>query len=154
MDKNVRQVRINELHIIYELEKSAFTPMNYPLFVLRQFYDLLPELFLVAVDKTDSILGYTLGGINLDNNQAWILSLAINQNYQGQGIGYSLSQKLIEKIHNKGMKNIFLTVHPENNSAIMLYKKLGFQGHEKTMDYYGDGKPRLVMVLQFDKNAK
>ena len=41
----IRQVFKEELEKISELEKSVFEPMNYPLFVLRQFYDLMPDCF-------------------------------------------------------------------------------------------------------------
>ena len=147
----IRQVRKAEIDAVYDLEKVAFQPINYPYFVLRQFYDLMPELFLVAVDKSDDILGYTQGGVNVENGTGWILSLATKESCRGRGIGALLSQKVIDLLQLKGVKNIFLTVHPENTAATSLYNRLGFIIHSRVADYYGDGEPRLVMELPHSK---
>ena len=144
----IRQVLKEELEKISELERSVFEPMNYPLFVLRQFYDLMPDLFLAATTDTDEIVGYTLGGIDIENKQGWILSLLTNPEYQGKGIGYSLSKKLVEIFRKKEMKRVLLTVHPKNKPALELYYKLGFELKELIKDYFGDESPRYVLELK------
>lgn len=143
----IRQVKQPEIADVYELEKNIFQPINYPQFVLKQFYDLMPELFLVAVNEKEEIIGFTQGGVNIEEKKGWILSLAIKETVRGNGIGSLLSQKVIELLKSKSMNRIYLTVHPENKSAIGLYNKLGFKIHENVMNYYGDGEPRLVMEL-------
>jgi ribosomal-protein-alanine N-acetyltransferase len=148
MNTIIRQVKKHEIQDVYNLEKNVFQPINYPLFVLRQFYDLMPDLFLVAVDEENEIIGYTQGGINIDKKEGWILSLATNQNSRGKGIGRLLSQKVIELFRSKRIDRILLTVHPGNLPATHLYKKMGFEVHEKIENYYGDGELRLVMELK------
>ena len=148
MNTIIRQVEKHEIRDVYELEKNVFQPINYPYFVLRQFYDLMPDLFLVAVDEQGEILGYTQGGVNIENKEGWILSLATNQDKRGKGTGRLLSQKVIELFKSKEIDRILLTVHPENAPATHLYNKLGFEIHEKIENYYGDGEPRLVMELK------
>ena len=144
----IRQVFKEELAKIFELEKRVFEPMNYPLFVLRQFYDLMPDLFLAATNETDDILGYTLGGIDIENKQGWILSLLTNPEHQGKGIGFSLLKKLVEIFRKKEMKRVLLTVHPKNKPALELYYKLGFELKELVKDYFGDESPRYVLKLK------
>ena len=148
MSFTVRQVKKSEIEKVYELEKNIFQPINYPQFVLKQFYDLMPELFLVAVNEHDEIIGYTQGGINFAKKEGWILSLATKKSERGRGIGRKLSERVIELLKTKRANSIYLTVHPDNLPAVELYQKLSFKSHEKVMNYYGDGEPRLVMRLE------
>lgn len=148
MNTIIRQVQKHEIEDVYKLEKNIFQPINYPQFVLKQFYDLMPDLFMVAVDEENEIIGYAQGGINIDKKEGWILSLATNQNSRGKGIGRLLSQKVMELFKSKGINRILLTVHPKNVPATHLYNKLGFEVHEKVENYYGDGEPRLLMELK------
>ena len=141
----------NELGQIYELEKQIFEPMNYPLFVIKQFYDFMRQMMLVAVNEQNEVIGYTLGGMNSEEQIGWILSLATRQNYQGQGIGRSITEEILDVLRSKGAKDIHLTAHPENKPAIQLYNKLGFETVEEVQDYYGDGEPRLVMRLKVSR---
>ena len=144
----IRQAGETDLASVYEMERKIFTPINYPMFVLRQFFDLMPELFLVAEGEGGEILGYTQGGINQEQRKGWILSLAIRKENRGMGIGRMLSQDVIRRLRSKNVTKICLTVHPDNSSAKHLYEDLGFYVHEKIKDYYGDGEPRLVMDLK------
>lgn len=59
---NIRTARLEELKEVYKLDRQAFKRMNYPSFVIRQFYDLSPDLLIVAVSDNDEIFGYILGG--------------------------------------------------------------------------------------------
>ena len=69
----IRQIKEEEIKEVYELERHVFQPINYPQFVLKQFYDLMPDLFLVAANESNEILGYTQGGINMGKKTGWIL---------------------------------------------------------------------------------
>ena len=64
MEISIRKVTLPELETIYKIEENAFSPMNYPLFVIRQYYDLFSDYFLVAENEEKEIAGYVLGGIN------------------------------------------------------------------------------------------
>jgi ribosomal-protein-alanine N-acetyltransferase len=87
MNIKIRKIGFTEIQDISEIDKREFEPMNYPLFVLKQYYDLFSELFLVAEDENKEILGYIIGGVTIAKNEGWILSLATKREYQGQGIG-------------------------------------------------------------------
>ena len=146
----VRPVSKNEIGKVYELEKNIFQPINYPQFVLKQFYDLMPDLFLVAVNEENEVLGYVQGGRNIESEVGWVLSLATKPECRGKGIWRMLSEKVIALLRKKGAKSILLTVHPENKSAIHLYEKLDFTTDKIIEDYYGDGEPRWVMSYSFN----
>jgi ribosomal-protein-alanine N-acetyltransferase len=118
--------------------------MNYPLFVLKQYYDLFSDLFLVAENESKDVLGYIIGGINTDNKEGWVLSVAIKTAYRGHGVGTKLCEALLNQFR---VDCVLLTVHPDNFGAIHIYKKLGFNISEKKENYFGDNSPRNIMKL-------
>ena len=148
----IRNILKNEIETVFQIEKETFEPFNYPLFVLRQYFDVMSEYFLVAENEANEIIGYALGGFNLKDQTAWILSLATKTKSQNAGIGFHLTKNLIERFTNNGIRCIKLTVHPDNRSALNLYKKLGFIQLETIDNYYGDHSPRLILELNSDRN--
>ena len=144
MKVKIRKVEITEIQEIFEIDKKEFEPMNYPLFVLKQYYDLFSDLFLVAENETKDILGYIIGGINTDNSEGWVLSVATKTAYRGHGVGTQLCEALLNKFR---VDCVLLTVHPDNFGAIHIYKKLGFKISERKENYYGDNSPRNIMKL-------
>jgi [ribosomal protein S18]-alanine N-acetyltransferase len=143
----IRRLLKNEIETVFQIEKEIFQPFNYPLFVLRQYYDLMSEYFLVAENEANEIVGYVLGGFNLKDQTAWILSLATKNEFKKAGIGHELTKNLVERFHKNGIKSIRLTVEPDNTSALNLYQKLGFIQLENIENYYGDHSPRLLLEL-------
>jgi ribosomal-protein-alanine N-acetyltransferase len=69
MNIKIRKIRFTEIQDISEIDKREFEPMNYPLFVLKQYYDLFSELFLVTEDENKEILGYIIGGVTIAKNE-------------------------------------------------------------------------------------
>ncbi len=144
----IRTVVKEDLTRIFEMEEEAFKPKHYPLFVLRQLYDILPDLFFVAVDELNQIKGYCFGGIDYNNKMGWVFALAVAKEEQKKKIGQYLTTELITAFKNKNINIIQLTTTPDNNPAINLYKKLGFKKEIEVMDYYLDNTPRILMKLE------
>jgi len=55
------------------------------------------------------------------------LGIGVLAPYRGKGIGEALMSQAIEKAKTRGLTRIELTVRENNESAIALYKKLGFE---------------------------
>ena len=143
----IRKVIKDDLTRIFQLEEEAFKPMHYPLFVLRQFYDIVPDLFFVAVDELNEIKGYCFGGIDHDSKIGWIFALAVTKPEQKKKIGQRITIELLTAFKNKNIITIQLTTTPDNSAAINLYEKLGFKKVTEVMDYYFDNSPRIIMKL-------
>ncbi len=137
----------DDLTRIFQIEEEAFKPMNYPLFVLRQFYDIVPDLFFVAVNEVDQIKGYCFGGIDHESSIGWIFALAVTRPNQKKKIGQRITIELLTAFKNKNITTIQLTTTPDNNAAINLYEKLGFKKVKEVMNYYFDNSPRIIMKL-------
>lgn len=81
-----------------------------------------------------------------DNDTAYISGLCVGQDFAGQGIGAEAMRLMLEELKDK--RKIELVTHPENVNAIRIYKSLGFeQVGEPIENYFGDGEPRIRMVL-------
>lgn len=65
---------------------------------------------------------------------AEIVSIAIDPQEQGKGLGNSLLENVLSQIHNK---TIYLNVRESNKSARRLYEKSGFKVYGHTTDLSG-----------------
>src|SRR3989338_1429500 len=78
-----------------------------------------------------------------------ISGLAINPQFQGRGFARQALMQVLEEL--KDFKRVDLVVHPENTKALSLYESLGFKEESRKENFYGDGEPRLILVLENEK---
>lgn len=64
--------------------------------------------------------------ISLYNEKPFISELFTNKYYLKQGMASALMKKSMSTLFDLGYKDIALHVHPDNDGAINLYKKIGF----------------------------
>ncbi len=140
----IRPINKSELVAVHQLEQSLFGDHCYPDFFFRQSFDCWPEGFLVAVDQQQRILGYILSVQAESQHCAWILSVAVDDQFQGKGIGKRLIAESLISLP-AAIKQVKLTVAPDN-PARYLYGALGFIEQEVEADYFGTDEPRIVMV--------
>lgn len=67
---------------------------------------------------------------------------------QNQGIGTALLKELIRIAEKEKVENITLEVREDNQNAIHLYKKLGFQEVSQRTNYY-QGKNGILMIKKY-----
>jgi ribosomal protein S18 acetylase RimI-like enzyme len=67
--------------------------------------------------------------IENDNFNVSIYGFEIEDDFRGRGLGKSSFKKIIEYIHKnyKNNKGIYLSVFSNNDSAIKIYKEIGFK---------------------------
>lgn len=141
---HIRTATLNDLKSVHNIEVLCFNDGSYPLFVLRQLLDISNDYFLVA-EQDDQILGYAIGNIVNGHAQSWILSLGVHPQARGKQVGKELTEKLIFLLEANNSKEICLTVHPDNASAIKIYQNLGFEIVQESDNYYLDNDARFVM---------
>jgi len=143
----LKRATLEDIDKILEVEKSVIGTKIYSGLAGRD--DAEKELaeniyFLIIKD------GRVVGDISYqmkDGGQAYISGLAVGKEFQGQGIAREAIKILLEQL--KDTKLIDLVTHPENEKAINLYKSFGFKQIGEPMEnYFGDGEPRIKMVLQ------
>lgn len=99
--------------------------------------------------------GEKIGHILLDKREdgtAYLNTFSIDPAFQGRGLGTKAMAEFMSKIAK--FKSVDLVTHPENTKAIKLYERFGFKIKETKQDYFGDGEPRVVMVLDQDNDEK
>jgi ribosomal protein S18 acetylase RimI-like enzyme len=75
-----------------------------------------------------------------------IYAVAVHPHGRGLGIGKALMLKMMDDLHARGAKRIFLEVRADNAPAIGLYHKLGFVDAGNIDHYYGHQLHALKMV--------
>lgn len=141
----ITKAKLEDLENIIAIEQHVFNTDSYPAFVVRQLFDISGHYFLVAKEENE-VLGYALGGFNTKENRGWVLSLGVQEKGRGKGLGKQLTEQLIKVLKTQNPKDIFLTVYPNNVSAIKIYKDLGFEGEKVLDNYFLDNQKRIVMI--------
>ncbi|WP_297281997.1 GNAT family N-acetyltransferase [uncultured Anaerococcus sp.] len=84
--------------------------------------------FLLATIDNEIIgIGNISGKINKRSSHRATLVISVRKGYWNQGIGSELMKKLIDFSKKADLKIIDLTVRSDNDRAISLYKKFGFE---------------------------
>ena len=79
-------------------------------------------------------------------NQAEVMSVAVDPEFRGQGLGTLLFGELINAVKARGASAITLEVRPSNIAAIKLYKNFGLKSVGRRKGYYLDnGEDALIM---------
>ena len=83
------------------------------------------DLFLVAVDVYERVIGAVLGGF--DGRRGWVNHLAVDPNLQGLGIGRALLELIEERLRARGCLKLNLLVAGHNTRVLGFYEKQGFE---------------------------
>ncbi|MGA7932065.1 MAG: ribosomal protein S18-alanine N-acetyltransferase [Kovacikia sp.] len=78
--------------------------------------------------------------------EAHITILAVDPDYQRQGLGQALLWALLNSAHRRGLERSTLEVRISNQSALSLYEKFGFREAGRRKKYYQDtGEDALIL---------
>jgi ribosomal-protein-alanine N-acetyltransferase len=77
------------------------------------------------------------------------LTVAVLPEYRRQGIAKEFMRQIGQWSQERGASAMMLEVEQSNESAIELYKSLGYMKISVRMDYYGPGKDAFVMRKEF-----
>lgn len=155
VDRNVsiRAASPDELDRLKTLDVDVFADLAYPDFVLRQIFDVHRECWLVAAHPS-GLIGYSLGVPTTDLRSAWLLGLAVDARYRNRGHGRRLTLASLRLLRALGVRDVYLTVEPENEIALTLYRHIGFSVAALHRDYFGPGEDRLIMVRPFAGSSR
>lgn len=92
--------------------------------------------YLIArdLDKDNLIVAYA--GCWVLANEGHITNVAVDPDYQGQGLGRRLMNELTSRVKALGVDSMTLEVRPSNTVAINLYTSLGFRSVGQRPKYY------------------
>ena len=101
----------------------------------------------IILNDEDEIIAYasvasTIEEFNeevfLHSNLLAISRLMVKTGCENQGVATYFIKQIIDEAKTKGYKGIGIMVHPINERAIKLYKKLGFKFEQRKQYFYGE----------------
>ncbi|KOR90795.1 GNAT family N-acetyltransferase [Paenibacillus solani] len=107
-------------------EQEKFIASN--LYSIAQF-QFLEHFEAMAIYDDQTMVGFTLYGLDSDDGNYWIYRFMIDGNHQRKGYGRQALQFIIEEIRNKPDRTdvLMLSFDPKNELARQLYVKAGFE---------------------------
>jgi ribosomal-protein-alanine N-acetyltransferase len=94
----------------------------------------LANLFWV-IEEAGNVIGYAVLMMIADD-EAELLKIVVLPEKQGQGLGGNLLNRLLQEMHRRSVKKIFLEVRASNEKAIHLYQQAGFVTTGVRKKYY------------------
>ncbi|MDN7025532.1 GNAT family N-acetyltransferase [Methanoculleus sp. FWC-SCC1] len=145
MDPAIRLYQDADYAALCSLEQKNTPGECKPAVFVRQAGVLFPTTFFVA-EKGGAIIGYTIGAcLQHDPSRAWIIRLAVNEEERRQGLGRDLVATVIDALRRMGIREVLLSVSPENLAARSLYETFGFANVGFHAGYFGTGADRIIM---------
>ena len=117
-------------------EQQTFIASNLYSIAEVQFLD---NFYAKGIYLDEKMIGFTMFGIDSDDNNYWIYRLMIDKKFQGKGIGKQAIHLVIDEIRRNNNANISIIMigyAPENLTAKFVYKKAGFI--ETELSFWGE----------------
>ena len=144
---SLRRATAKDVNNILELEKNLDGTKIYSALIDRkELEEEIRNTVFYVIENDGEIAGDTAYEMKGENH-VYIDGLVVSPKFQRQGIARQAMKMILEEL--KNIKVIDLVTHPENEKAIKLYESLGFKKTGEVIEnYYGDGQPRMKMVLE------
>lgn len=147
MNIEIKKMNKNHLEEIKEnLEVDFDDFWNYN--ILKEELSSDSSKYIVAITKSE-VIGFA--GIKFALDQVDIMNIVTRKNYRNKGVGTLLLRELISICKEFKANSIFLEVSEDNEPAIKLYKKLGFENVGIRKNYYKDKNGIVMRYIAEDK---
>ena len=101
--------------------------------MVRQELDAPARTYMVDVED-DDIRGYA--GFWYDGEDAELMTIGVGEAHQRQGIAAALLQRLLDEAARLGARRMLLEVRVDNEPALRLYRRFGFERMGLRKRYY------------------
>jgi ribosomal-protein-alanine N-acetyltransferase len=161
----VRTVERGDLLEVFRIERLVF-PQPWPFEAFERFLE--EPGFLVAECATDpdeersgsrewrdgdrAVAGYVVSDRtpNFGHDVGHVKDLAVHPDYQRRGVGTLLLKHALATLEAQGVQATKLEVRADNEEALALYRRHGFEHRRTVPRYYADGTNALVLVRERD----
>jgi ribosomal-protein-alanine N-acetyltransferase len=133
---------------LYELEKKLFSKENFPLSYGSLRYHVKNNM-LYLFEIEGSVAGYVL--VLVKQRDAKLYSIGVDKTHRGKKIANELLSFTTKELSSMGFKKLLLEVRVDNEKAISLYKKSGFEIKKTIKEFYGDGCDAYLMQMDIKK---
>lgn len=105
----------------------------------------------VVVEDRGRLIAY--GGIMRVDDDAHIMTIAVDPSRRRQGVGRRLMLALIETALERGARHLTLEVRATNEAARRLYEEFGFDAVGRRPRYYRDEDAIIMWAVDADQPA-
>ena len=141
----LRPMRWPDIEAVHSIETAVFEVDPWS---AEQFWGELaqPTREYVVAEDDGVILGYA--GAYLLPPDSDVQTIAVSPTAQGRGVGRALLEELIAIAVRHDCTQLLLEVRSDNESAIGMYERFGFESISRRRDYYASGVDALIMRLR------
>jgi len=142
-----------DLPVLVSMERVLFVDSPWSMGQFKEEFKGVPNsrYFMVATNDADQIIGYAAVLVVAPGVEADVLTVAVLPEYARQGVATHFMAELEKWALSKQAPAMMLEVSVENEAAIALYEKLGYQKISTRADYYGPDLDAFVMRKDLGK---
>lgn len=111
----------------------------------EQFWSELAQdtrSYVVALDGADVV---AFAGLFVLPPDADVQTVAVAPSHQGRGLARTMLEQLVSQAEVHGVTHTLLEVREDNESALRLYGRMGFEQISRRPGYYADGTDALIL---------
>jgi len=146
MEFYIKNASKNDIPEIAEIEKLCHArPWDEKAFnvELSKYFSGLSFFFKARDKNTEKVLGYALADKIAD--YVHISNVAVSPEFRRQGIAAALLKQIERQAFSAGLSSLTLEVRDNNEAAICIYKKFGYEVKGKRPRFYEDKYDALIM---------
>ena len=141
--RELHDVDLTLMNKIVEIEEEAYEGNgNVDLWILKALIRYGKVFVLVEGDEIITIAEYMQV---LGKDEVFLYGISTRKKYRNRGNARKIMEESEKYLKRLGYKEVGLTVDPNNNIAMKLYKDLGYRIEEYQEDEYGKGIHRYLM---------
>ena len=135
---------LDDLEVIMIIERSGF-PAAEQWSERSWRSELLSEQRTILIARAQHPVGVI--SISTTGELADLHRLVVEPRSRRRGIGADLVRAGLDVVRQLGVRDVILDVGYDNEAAIALYQRLGFEQLSARQDYYGPGQHALILKL-------
>lgn len=110
------------------------------------------QLWVALHGESEQVKGFAWLLSSKQEGQAWLHQMAVDPDFQDQGIGSLLMSRVLAESQKVGYRQIGLAVH-QQNPIRKWYEKLGFQSAEEPVENHQLPEGYLMLIYQMEANS-
>ena len=140
----IRNMQIDDIDQVMEIETKVF---SHPWRKMDFLYELKENPFstIWVVEVNQTIVAYL--GYWHDENLLQLTTLAVDENYQGNGYAKAMMKHLFDFAHDQKIDAISLEVRESNFKAIGLYEHFNFKKAAIRENYYSQPNEDGILMV-------
>ena len=144
MELHISPARLEDLEALLALEESGFAEAER--WSRRSWQgELLGERRTVLAARASQPVGVV--DLQTVGEAADLQRLVVGPRQRRLGVGAALVRAGIEAVRHLGARTVMLEVHYDNEAAIALYQRMGFEQRAAREDYYGPDQHALILKM-------